>query len=266
MVKQLSDSDTAILQHVAQYRLTLPSLLAKAGIVPNEDVSAAAAALRDLVSNGWLARSPLSPGHSEEFYFHLAPRGAEYLRHDPEMGIALPRELRIESFAIATYCLDQIENRILLTKSEFKEQFQQLWLAGQPVRYCLERDDAGATRLAFLKVERDDAGHWARVIDACERFLAKRIDTKRIAADHRPQAAAFDALVKRGQFTFTVLVALAEKKRAIEIELELRAGAGETVPPIQVHVVPGLFELLYPEFAHAIGDRASQGETGASEK
>jgi hypothetical protein len=110
----------------------------------------------------------------------------------------------------------------------------------------LEPDGSGSARLAFLKVDKDGSGRWERLIDACNRFLRQRIDSKGVREEHRPHAAAYERLVSRGKFQFTVLTALAEKKRSIELEVERRQLAGEWVAPIQVHIVPGLFDIFFP--------------------
>lgn len=251
MVNRISIQDEAILEHVARYRLTLPELLAKSGLLLDDDPGAATAALNKLVAAHWLAKSPLSPGHSEESYFHLNARSARHLGYDPKYGEPLPPDLRVDSFAIATYCFGDIKRRHFLTKSEFQEKFKALWFSGQPVRYCLERGEADMAQLAFLKVDRDRAGRWDRLIESCARFLQKRTDPKHAAAEHRGHVAAFTELVRRDQFHFTVLTALSDKKRAIELELERRSARDKVVPPIRVHVVPGLLALLFPELADA---------------
>lgn len=247
-MKTLSTNDEAILKHTARYRLTLPTILAQARLSAKMDVPTAKAALDRLVSEGWLAQAPLNPGYGDEPYYHLSRKGARHLGHDAQFGEPLPRDLRIESFAIATFCCGGKQFRPLLTKKEFQEKFGSLWFPGQPVRYYLEREEEGrSAKLAFLKIDRDGEGRWDRLIDACVRFQQQRTDTRKVAPANRPKVEAFADLVRRGQFQFTVLTALPEKKRAIEVALEQRAAANELVPPMQVHVVPGLFSLLFPE-------------------
>lgn len=246
MVKKPSPQDEAILDHVARYRLTLPQLLANSGILQGADSAGAQTALDALESDGLLAASPLTPGFGSSVFYHLTVRGAKAIGHDPEFARPLPRDLRIESFAIATYCCET-PSRKLLTKAEFQEKFKALWFPGQPVRYCLERQRGGEGKLCFLKVDMDGAGRWDRLIDSCARFLRQRTSDEKTATENKAQVAAFTEVVRRGQFEFAVLTSLAEKKRAIELELERRTAAAESVPPMRVHVVPGLFDLLFPE-------------------
>src|SRR5687768_10278237 len=136
--------------------------------------------------------------------------------------------------------------RQVFTKEEFTERFKSIWYPGQPVRYYVEPGSDGSHRLAFLKLDKDGAGRWDRLIDTCLRFLRQRSDIRIASPERRPQVEAFANLVRRNQFQITVLTALKEKKRAIELELARREGAREPIPPLQVHVVPGLFEILCP--------------------
>jgi hypothetical protein len=253
MVNRLSDEQLSVLEHVARYRLTLPSILANTKILSNARVATATATIARLVDGGWLGASPLSPGHGDVPYFHLTAKGAKRLGHDPQFGGPLPRDTRIDCFAIATFCCGSDVFRQLLTKEEFQEKFRALWFPGQPVRYCLERGAGSGARLCFLKVDRDGVGRWDRLIDSCDRFLRKRTDARTVSAQHRAAVEAFGELVQRGQFQFTVLTALADKKRAIELEVERRAD-DEPVPPIRVHVVPGLFGLLFPGMTEPVGE------------
>ena len=74
------------------------------------------------------------------------------------------------------------------------------------------------------------------------------------AAERRLQIEAFGSLVMHGRFQITILTALPEKKRAIELELVRRAAAKESVPPLCVHVVPGLLELMCPSVTNLIAN------------
>lgn len=247
MVNDVSQDDLEILQHVSRYRLTTPEILAATGLLSNAEAALAASELQRLVDDGWLVSRNLTPEWSSDdhIYYQLTPRAAERLGHDPAFAAPLSRDARIECYAIAKFCCCGDRFRWLFTKQEFQQQFESLWFPGQPVRYHLERPYTGPDRLAFLKVDTDGAGRWDRLIDSCSRFLQQRTAPKHVAVEHHKQVLAFAQLVERGLFQFTILVPLAEKQRSIALELERRAAKGEPVPPIQTHVVPGLFELLF---------------------
>jgi len=255
MVTALTSDDRSVLQHVARYRLTTPEILAPTGLLPNTERRTAERVLKRLAQEEWLVASDLIPEAPapERTCYQLTPRAAEQIGQTAEFAAPLARETRIECWAIATFCCGGDVFRQLFTKQEFQQKFQQLWFPGQPVRYYLEPDPTGPARLAFLKVDADGAGRWDRLIDSCARFLRQRTDFDHVAAEQRPQVAAFRQLVQKDQFQFTVLTALPEKQRAIELELERRIAAGDSVPPLKVHVVSGLFELLFPALPDSAG-------------
>ncbi|MBI3861098.1 MAG: hypothetical protein HY290_04300 [Planctomycetia bacterium] len=235
-----------VLEHVHRYRLTLPKILAGTEIVPKAGDVAARLTLDRLSGDGWLCTADLYPGHGGEQYYHLSEKGAQALGQDGDIAQPLKSEMRIESFAIATFCCCGDQFRELLTKEEFKRQFANLWFAGQPVRYYLDKGADGIVRLAYIKVDKVGPGDWDRLIESCSRFLRQRVDAARVAPEQRPRVEAFARLAKRGEFQFTVLTAVPEKKRAIELELQRRKLNHDFAPPITVHVVPGLFEVLFP--------------------
>ena len=245
MVRTLPPADRAILEHVVRYRLTTPAILAPTGLLPDAGIDAARRTLERLTADGWLVAAELVPESAGQVCYQLTARAAEQLGHDAEFAEPLARDVRIESFAVATFCCCGDVFRQLFTKAEFREKFRELWFPGQPVRYYLEPVASATARLAFLKVDKDGPGRWDRLIDSCARFLRQRIDATRVAPEHRARVEAFARLVQRGQFQFTVLTALPEKQRAIELELERRTLAKESVPPIRVHVVPGLFDVMF---------------------
>lgn len=246
MVNALSDDDRSIVDHVHRYRLTLPSILAATGIVSDDGEDAAREALERLKKGGWLCTADLYPGHRAEQYYHLGNKSAKLLEQDPIVASPLKHDMRVESFAVATFCCCGDQFRELLSKEEFQSRFHHLWFTGQPVRYYLEEGPDRVVRLAYIKVDTAGAGRWDRLLESCDRFLRQRINVTRASVEHRPQVQEFAKLVTQDRFQITVLTALPEKKRAIELELERRVLAGEAVPPIQVYVVPGMFDVQFP--------------------
>jgi|GEM_PF-4218991 len=246
MVKHPSEEDRVVLEHVFRYRLTLPRILAGTGIFSGVGEHQAQEALERLRRDGWLSSAELYPGHRTEQYFHLSERAAKFLGQDAVVAQPLKHDMRVECFAIATFCCCGKPFRELMTKEEFKIAFAKLWYPGQPIRHYLDKGDDGSVRLAFIKVDTAGTGRWDRLIDSCSHFLRQRTDESRIASEHHPHAREFSRFVERDQFQFTVLTALPEKKRAIELELARRTLSREPVPPITVHVVPELFEAIFP--------------------
>lgn len=250
MVKKLDEIDELVLGHIARYRLTDPEILGHTDLFAESGSGDAAAVLKRLEGEGWLCSGELIPETPGNIIYCLSTMGAERLGQNADLARPLKREARLEWYAIAKFCCCGNEYRQLFTKEEFKTQFQDLWHAGQPVRYYLEPDGSGSARLAFIKVDVDGQGRWDRLIDSCNRFLQQRIDSNRVSSEHRARSEAYARLVERGRFQFTILTALDDKKRAIEIEMERRELAGERVSPIKVYVMPGLFELMFPAQKH----------------
>ncbi len=233
----------AILEHVARYRLTTPAILSS--VMDWED-DVASAALEQLAGLQALVPCPLTPAGDSAVCYQLTPWTAQQLGYDPAFARPLLPDARIECFAIAQFCCCGDVFRHLYMKAEFTEKYRAIWYPGQPVRYYLEPNESNRPRLAFLKVDGHGSGQWDRLIDSCARFLHQRIDVRRVRGEYHSQAKAFAELVRQGRFQFSVLTALPEKQRSIEIELDRRQGAGLTVPPISVYVVPGLWEVMFP--------------------
>lgn len=243
----ISDVNQFVLEHVARYRLTTAHALSKTGVSVVTTVAQATDKLEELVSSGDLQASLLCPeSGAQEKYFYLTARSATHLGHDLTWSQPIKRDMRIECVAKLLFCVSGKRFRQPLMKGEFVQQFNSLWFPGQPVQYYLEPTDHRPTRLAFFKIDTDGEGRWDRLIDSCGRFLRQRLKSEGVAPQYRIRVAAFAKLVAQGQFQFTVLTALPDKKRAIEIELERRQLAGQHVPPIEVHVVDGLLDLIYP--------------------
>ena len=196
-------------------------------------------------------RSSLLRPESEqsEPYYYFSPRTAAKLGFDLQWSQPLQREHRADYFAAASFCCGSEVFREVMTKKEFSERFNHLWFSGQPVRYYLEPVENRSVRLSYIKVDTNSEGHWVRLIDGCFRFLRKRTDARLAPSEHKQKVEKFAVLLRQNLFQFTVLTALPEKKRAIELELERRRTVGDPVVPMQVHVIPGLFELLFPPHA-----------------
>ena len=250
MVSPLSGADREVLEHVFRYRLTTSLILDGSETLEKEGEGFARDTLLRLEKEGWLRSAELYPGHSSEKYWHLSVQAAKELEQDAVVGLPLKRDMRIECFAIATFCCCGEPRRQLMTKQEFQEKYSRLWYSGQPVKYYLHKHEDGV-RLAYLKVDTGGTGQWERLIDNCDNFLQKRIDSKAVSEEHRAKSKEFRDLVATGRFQFSILTSLEEKKRAIQLELERRKLSGKTVPPIQVFVVPGLFEVVFPAPAQA---------------
>lgn len=247
MVATLKHSIRDILEHVFRYRLTTPEIVSACSKLAPADVQAAEKLLQELTHSQWLQAGPLSPHDPSKRFYYLTPKAAEALEHDQIVAKEPSRELRIESYAIARFCCCSRPFRELFTKDEFLAKFSSIWYPGQPVRYYLEpaRDDE--VRLAFLKVDKGGPSRWDRVIESCQRFLAKRTSRSQANTQYHPQVDAFRDLVDAGRFQISLLTSLPEKRDAIVQALDLLETSGEARPPIRPYVVDGLFEVIHPK-------------------
>ncbi len=248
MVKNQSiDGEAAILEHICRYRITVPEAVAGLSLLGNKSVEVAQQTLDVLVTAGRLQRSPLVAGISDrESYYYLSTKAATTLGVDLSWASRLRRDELLEHYARAIFCCTGTVFRQLFTRAEFVEKFASIWFPGQPLSYYLERQDDRPVRLAYLKLDRDGHGRWERLIDSCSSFLRQRTCPRKENPLYAKQVRAFSTLVAKGQFQFTVLTAVPEKKLAIELELDRRSLSCKSIPPIEVHVVPGLLDLLYP--------------------
>ncbi len=243
MVNRLKADDRLVLEHVARYRMTTPTILAAA---LEESEADAASILAKLAAAGWLTAQSLDLTGAMGDCYHLSERAAVKCNVDPQLAKPLRHDARVERYAIAKFCCCSQSFRRLFTRDEFIAGFGHLWYSGQPLLYYLESSELKQPKLAFLKVDQGREGRWDRLIDSCMRFLRQRTEVHRVAPHHRPQTEAFAQLVNRGHFQISVLTSLPEKQRAIDLELERRRASQQACPPIRVYVVPGLFDVMFP--------------------
>lgn len=236
----------AVVEHVFRYRLTTPDIVSSCPSLPASDLDSATSLLETLVRHGWLQRGQLAPNQPDDAYYYLTTKAAQVLDVDPVLAKEPSREMRIESFAVAKFCCSSHPFRELFTKAEFIDKFGSLWYPGQPVRYYLEPTQ-NDVRLAFIKVDKGGASRWDRVVESCQRFLSKRIETSRADSQYHQQIYAYRQLVEAGRFQISLLTSLPEKCEAILRKLDMMEASGETRPPIVPHVVDGLFEMVHPK-------------------
>lgn len=243
MVDRLKADDRLVLEHVARYRMSTPTILAAA---LEESEADAACILAKLAAGGWLVAQPLSFTWALGDCYHLSERATVKCNVDSQLAKPLNHDARVERYAIAAFCCCSDAFRRVFTREEFIAGFSHLWYPGQPLLYYLEASNEKRAKLAFLKVDHGGSGRWDRLIDSCTRFLRQRTDVDQVSSHHRPQTEAFAQLVNRGHFQISVLTSLPEKQRAIELELERRRATQQACLPIRVYVVPGLFDVMFP--------------------
>lgn len=242
----LNPQQRDILEHVFRYRLTTPQVLADCPRISLSTLPIAKDALQELEQGGWLQMGRLTPHAESSPFFYLTPRAATELGQDEIMAKEPSREMRIEAFAIARFCCCGDSFRELFTKQEFVERFASIWYPGQPVRYYLEPTPSGDVRLAFLKVDKGGPSRWDRIIESCQRFMAKRTTSSQTNPQFQPHVEEFRNLVESGRFQISLLTSLPEKRDAILQALDVLETSHGVRPPIVPYVIDGLFDVIHP--------------------
>lgn len=237
MVDAVREFPEAVVDFLRRYHLATAELLAAQGTGHCHTIEAAAEMLEELAHRGWLRRTSLLPGGDQPCIYTATAKIAQRLGESELAAPQLALDERLARWAIARFCAGGQPFRQLMTAAEFAARFPDLAQAGEPRRYYLE-PVGEVTRLAFLKVDLGGASQWDRVVDACCRFLSKRLDGRGARAE------LFRQLLAHGRFQISLLVACAEKAEAIDARLDLDAADSGTRPPVVPYVVPGLLELL----------------------
>lgn len=136
------------------------------------DEQTALALLEQCEGHGWLKRAQLLAGMADSLYFHATEPSR------PALSGLSPSERSLEErlalWTIANFCASSEPLRELLTADEFRERFDELRRPGESPRYYLEPAPE-RTRLAYLKVDLGGTSQWDRIVDACNRFVKKRL-------------------------------------------------------------------------------------------
>jgi hypothetical protein len=244
MVTAITYVRQAIAEHVLRYRLITAEIVAERRLAGCEHIRLAEQLLEELTIDGFLQRGQLTLGYPTPRYYFLGSNAAAQFGESALATREQSLDDRLAHWAIAQFCATEKPFRELLTKDEFRAKFSSLWRPGQPLRYYLEPADGGA-RLAFLKVDLGGPSCWDRVVDACNRFLQKRVSCSPSDNPHaRAQAQLFRQLIEQGRFQVTLLTARPEKAAAVRSRLDVDAVKHGARPPIVPYVVGGLFELL----------------------
>ena len=239
MVTQPSEMPQTLVDYLQRYQIATPQNLASRRLAGCYDEQAALALLEQCESRGWLKRAELLAGATESLYFHETQPSRPAISGLSPSGRSL--EERLALWAIARFCASSEPVRELLTAEEFRERFGDLRRPGESPRYYLEPAPE-RTRLAYLKVDLGGTSQWDRIVDACNRFVKKRLTAT--SQDNSECQSLFRHLVDEGRFQVSLLVACPEKAAAIRTRLDLEEAETGVRSPIVPYVVPGLWQLL----------------------
>jgi len=221
----LEERDFEILKHVSRYRMTVLEALEQMPFFSGDKPHAAKEAVRRLRSGGYLKSASL---YRNRRYYHLTRAAANVLDEPPTASRPLTEEPKARAYAMLAFCVEHGLEK--LTLSEFRSYFSKLYREGERPNYYVDsRSDIN--RLGFMRVDHGGFGRWDRLIGKLKGDIQKRCDLP-----------DFRELISDGRFIITVLTALERKQDRIYDALL------ESPLPcvIEVHVVPGLLELIAP--------------------
>jgi hypothetical protein len=212
-------------------------------------------------------------------YFYLQPKAAEVLRVGKVYGSPFKPLPKISAYGMLHFCCLEDTYRPKIPEAVWEKRFKNLYHGG-PKNYYTEGRKLGYVRIDTqalgVNPRAKISGDPFRVIETCWRDVNKRQGRWR----QRQENEEFIALVESGQFVVTVLTAFEERAQRIRARIErmkeeyalhvLNVNANKVgarlsperwkkfkkferkgvpprlPPPMEVHAIPDLFELMYP--------------------
>jgi len=231
------DRDRDILEHVARYRLTTPSVLFQLFFAADlVDDNAVTKVTSRLVDRDYLRKFDLYGSYK---YFTLGKRGAKSVGAKPKIfGAPLGRHALYREFATLRFCCpgdDQPTGRPIqrerLTLAEIVRSYPELHHSRlDRNHYFLEQSDDGE-RLGYLWI--DGGGDDAHIV----RKIQQDIITPRLAIPILRER------LLQGDFVLAIVTYLDDKKRQI-IDAIRRQPHLQAPVKLRVEVIPDLLPLL----------------------
>jgi hypothetical protein len=258
--------------------MTIPQAVAKVFGVSVEQ----AVETLDKLSSQKLIKSALLTPTTE--YFHLQPRAAEVLRVREVAATPFKGTAKISAYAMLHFCCLEETYRPRIRKDVWKTRFKRLFRPGPKINYYTEGRKLGYVRIdsQALGVNPNAriSGDPFRVIESCWKDISKRQRQWMKNEKEWQEFDEFTALIESGHFVVTVITAFEERAKRIRARMRRmeeehalhvlnvnakRVGAKldrerfkkyqkferkgkppRLPPPMEVHVIPDLFELMYP--------------------
>lgn len=262
-----------ILAHILMFRMTVSSVVSKLHGIDDERLSQEL--LNDLKEQGWLGSAELTTGTN---YFYLMPRAAEPLGLQSVSSGPINGTKKVEAYGTLYYCCMGEVYRPLIDAQTFRTRFKELYRPGLQINHYTE-----GRKLGYIRVDTqaNTTGDTTRVIARCAQDIDKR--RRRWLKDQKQSevCSAFDDLLKTNRFHITLLVAFPQKAQRIETEVnymreryfqyqatkrarekgefverntfrqfqkfEKRDQPPRLPPPIEVHAIPGLIDVMFPK-------------------
>lgn len=228
----LSEIGNAILDHVARYRMSTPSIVGQLPETKTRSRRHVHHELRQLCRSRYLGAGPLF--RNRRYYFLAA---ASRLRPNVEDANGhrigpLSEIAKIRNYAMLSFCCSSKHRRRRLTADDFEQHFPDMYRPGLPLNYYI---DAGTSqpRLGFLRVDTGGRGRWDRILEKA------RADIE--AHWIRPEIRPF---IERGLFEITVVTALPQKASRLTQALDDCTDPRKSL--IRICVCSDLINLIAP--------------------
>jgi len=223
------DRDRDILEHVARYRLTTPSILFKRFFeVDGVDDNAVTKVTSRLVERDFFRKFDLYASYK---YFTLGKRGAKSVGINAKrVGAPLGREALYREFGTLHFCQLAPERRERLTIADIHRDYPELKHRGDNDHYYTEQGETDET-LGYVWI--DGGGDAAHVIRKVEQDLIG----PRLAVPGLRQR------MEQGHFILAIVTYLEDKKQQIAAAIH-HHGAFQAPVRFRVEVVPELLPLI----------------------
>ncbi len=230
--KKLTADDTAILRHIARYRLTVVEALARLPECQRHTAAELAARLQRLDRADFVASTCL---HTDRQCYELTRKGAIRVGHslaDRDSHARLSEATKIRRFAALSFCCLTSVRRQRLTAAELADQVAGLNGSEADTPYYVTRDEA-APRIGFLRVDLGGHGRWDRILAKCQQDVREHADNPR-----------WTPWIGSNRFEVTLVTALPQKAERLHRALSQQ----EHAPPVSVRiaVIPELLYLIAP--------------------
>lgn len=230
--------DDAIVSHLANYRLSTKAALCRVLGVSESELSLA---IETLKLRNLVGEAELCPG-KRYFFLQLAASPERPKAAGPVNG-----QNKVTAYATLQFCTMGDVYRPKIALDVFRARFPELYRDGPRVNFYTE-----GAKLGLIRVESvaSVSGRVNRLIESVRREIEKRTSPTNACGK------AFTELHAEGRFVVAVLTATENRRRRIIQDLNRmrerwhqgknKPNSPPPPPAMEVHVVPGLLELLFP--------------------
>ena len=217
-----------VLEDVALYRVGTLDAFRTAAYFERTSRRVVRRTIDGYVQDGFLVAGPLLT--TGETYYALGPRGSKHLKLPASHSGLLSVDPLISAFAVLRFCRLSEPQHDLLARQQLERFFPQIMGPGVAGPFYLD-DQTG--RLARIRFDRVRPRRWDRIVQRCERDLAK--------VNAKPDWAEF---ITGNRFQVTILTVLPQKVPRLETVLKQLSDTSGVL--FRIQALPELFHLIRP--------------------